>query len=307
LGLFHAPGFVLPLFNSLPGVVTVHDLAYLLYPAHFPTKRRHYFQWLVPPSLRRARRIITVSENSKRDLCRLLAVPEEKVRVIYNGVEPQFRVATQPALVERVRAKYELPPKIVLSVGVLEPRKNLERLVQAFALLRQRGIEHRLVLVGAAGWGYENLLRLPRELGLDDAVRFLGFVSQADLPLLYNAADLFVYPSLYEGFGLPALEAMACGTPVVVSHVSSLPEVVGDAGVLVDPHSVEGIAEAIYRCLRSDGLREELREAGLKQAARFSWHEAARQTLQVYREVLAIPDRKAATQELVAGERRQCE
>lgn len=290
LALFHSPAFVLPLLGPLPGVVTIHDLTHVLFPSYHPIRRRRYLRWLMPSSLRRARRIITVSYHTKKDLCRLFGVPEDKVRVVYNGVGSEFRVVDQPERLEDFRSRYGLPVKFVLYVGTIEPRKNLDRLIHAFDLLRQQGVEHQLVLAGARGWGCEGLRQLPTELGLEGEVCFLDFVPEADLPLLYNAADVLVYPSLYEGFGLPALEAMACGTPVVASNTSSLPEVVGSGGLLVDPYDAESLADAILQSLRSPSLREELRESGLKQAAQFTWSRAAKQTLAVFKEALASAD-----------------
>jgi len=181
-----------------------------------------------------------------------------------------------------VRRRYGLEGPFLLSVGSLEPGKNRERLLQAFARLQARGLKHTLVVAGQRAWRYEGEAPLARRLGLADSVRFLGHVPQADLPALYSAADLFVFPSLYEGFGLPALEAMACGTPVVASNVSALPEVVGDAALQVSPLDVEALADAIERLLRDDRLRADLRERGLERARQFSWEKAARRTAEVY-------------------------
>lgn len=288
LSLFHAPGFVLPLLSFLPGVVTIHDLCYLLFPDCFPARRRRYFEWLVPPSLRKARLIIAVSRQTRDDLCKFMAVAEEKVRVVYNGVGAQFRPGDRRAL--SIRDKYGLPPKMALFVGRLEPRKNLGRLIRALSVLRRtRAFEHKLVLAGQSDFGHERLLQLRSELNIEDDVLFTGFVPDSDLPALYNAADLFIYPSLYEGFGLPLLEAMACGTPTITSRTSSLREVAGEASLLVDPYDTFGMAKAMADVLSSRSLREKLSEAGLKQAAKFTWSRAASETMSVYQEVLEQP------------------
>jgi glycosyltransferase involved in cell wall biosynthesis len=216
---------------------------------------------------------------------RILRLPPERLFVIPEAAGPAFHPQDAVAI-EVVRRRYGLEGPFLLSVGSLEPGKNRERLLQAFARLQARGLKHALVVAGQRAWRYEGEAPLARRLGLADSVRFLGHVPQADLPALYSAADLFVFPSLYEGFGLPALEALACGTPVVASNVSALPEVVGDAALQVSPLDVEALADAMERLLRDDRLRSDLRERGLERAAQFSWEKAARQTAEVYHRVV---------------------
>jgi glycosyltransferase involved in cell wall biosynthesis len=233
-------------------------------------------------SARVADAVIVPSQAVRADVVRILGLPSERVFAIPEAAGPAFRPQDASAI-EAVRRRYGLDGPFVLSVGSLEPGKNRERLLQAFARMRARGLEHMLVVAGQRAWRYEGDEPLAQRLGLAGSVRFLGHVPQADLPALYSAADLFAFPSLYEGFGLPALEAMACGTPVVASNVSAVPEVVGDAALQVSPLDVEALAGAMERVLRDERLRADLRERGLKRAARFSWEETARRTAEVYK------------------------
>ena len=286
--LLHALAFVAPLFSPCPFVVTIYDLGFLLHPKSFEPLKRLYLSLFTRLSARRARRIIAISESTKRDVVRLLGVPPERVDVVHCGVDGTFR----PFPMERVaafRRRRGLPERFILFVGTLEPRKNVRRLVEAFAILKRRtaGLQAcKLVIGGAKGWMYEDIFARVEELGLGDEVLFPGYIPLEELPLWYNAAELFVYPSLYEGFGLPVLEAMACGTPVVASRTSSLPEVVGEAGMLVDPRDIGGLAEAMERALMDEGKRREMREKGLRRAGEFSWERTARETAQVYRRAM---------------------
>jgi len=222
----------------------------------------------------------------KADVERHLRLPPERVRVVPLAAAPSFRPLEDATKMAAVRAKYDLPERFILNVGALEPGKNQATLVRAFRRLRRGGVEQALVIAGPPAWRYERLLRLVDRLGLTDEVRFLGYVPAEDLVALYNLADLFAFPSLYEGFGLPPLEAMACGTPMVCSNAASLPEVVGDAAITVDPYDVEGLAQAMHRVLTDASLREELRAKGLAQAKQFTWERTARETVAVYRQVL---------------------
>ena len=282
--LFYSPDFVLP--PTLPRtrtVLTVHDLSFLHYPDHFVPKLVRYLESVVPRSVARADRVLADSEATRADLIRLLGVPPEKVEVLYSGVDPRFRPEPEPGERERLKARYGVGDQpYVLSVGTLQPRKNFVRLIRAFARLRSATLRlaPRLLIAGGRGWLYEEVLEEAERRG--DRVRLLGFVDDADLPALYRNARLFVFPSFYEGFGLPVLEAMACGVPVVCSSASSLPEVAGDAALLVDPHDEEGLAAAMERALADETLRAEMRARGLQQAARFTWDRAARQLLSVF-------------------------
>jgi glycosyltransferase involved in cell wall biosynthesis len=231
-----------------------------------------------------ADRVLVVSEATKQDLMRHCRVDGQKVRVIYNGVSERFHPLTES--LDSVRLRYNLPERFVLFVGTVEPRKNLARLVEAFNRVGRK-IAHSLVVVGAKGWKTSPIYREIGRSPLRDRIHVTGFVADGDLPAVYNLADAFVYPSLYEGFGIPVVEAMACGTPVVTSDVSALPEVAGDAAVLVDPLDVAQLAEAIERVLHDETLREMLRAKGIERAKRFSWDASAAKVVQCFREVCA--------------------
>jgi glycosyltransferase involved in cell wall biosynthesis len=284
--LLHALGFVSPIAWRGKTVVTVYDLSFLRFPEVYNRANRMYLGAFTPPSLRRADRVITISEDARRDVIELCGVAPERVTPILLAADPRFK-PSEPEDVEAFRRRHGLPERFVLYQGTLQPRKNVETLVRAYALLRSRGSDdHGLVLAGPRGWQYEPIFELTRQLGLEDAVTFPGFVPDDDLPLWYSSATVFAFPSRYEGFGLPLLEAMACGTPVVSSNASSLPEVVGDAGLLVDPSDVEGLCSALRQLLEDEPLRQALSAAGRVRARRFSWQRTASETVQVYREVL---------------------
>ncbi len=278
IDLLHSLAFVTPLICPCPSVVTIYDLSFLIFPKAFKLSKRLYLTLLTRPSARKARRIITISESTKRDAVRLLGVSSEKVDVVYCGVDKAFHPLPERE-VASFRQKRGLPEQIILFVGTIEPRKNVARLIEAYSRLRDRQV--KLVIGGARGWLYQEIFACVEELGLTDDVLFPGYIPPDELPLWYNAAELFVYPSLYEGFGLPPLEAMACGTPVIASNVSSLPEVVGEAGLTIDPMDSRGLAEAMNQVLSDRALRQSMRERGLARAGRFSWANAARETIGV--------------------------
>ena len=266
-------------------VVTIHDVIPLILPRTFTPRHRAVVRLALSRVRRRADRVIVPSHAVKRDVVQRLGLPEDLVTVTHHGCEPRFHPEADPASRRAAAARYGLPPRYVLAVGTLEPRKNLTTLLKAFARLRRAGEVDpalRLVLAGARGWLDEPIFRTVRSFGLDEVVRFPGFIDDDDLPDLYRGAEAFVFPSLYEGFGLPLLEAMACGAPVVASNTSSMPEVAGGAAMLVDPLDVGGMAAAVARILRDEGLRARLRGAGLARARRFSWETAARQVLDAY-------------------------
>jgi glycosyltransferase involved in cell wall biosynthesis len=283
LDLVHTTAFVGPLASSCPFVVTVHDLSFLFFPQSFRSLRRSYLRVFARMSVRQARRVIAVSESTKNDLVKLYGISPAKIDVVYNGVDASF----QPLPADRVasfRQQNRLPDRFILFVGTLEPRKNIVRLIEAYAKLPKERLP--LLLVGGKGWFYDEIFARVEALGLTGEVHFVGFVPAEDLPLWYNAADLFVYPSIYEGFGLPPLEAMACGTAVITSTASSLPEVVGKAGRLVDPTDTDALAGAMAQVLGNRDVQQELEAAGLVQAAGFSWESAARGTVDSYRRAL---------------------
>jgi glycosyltransferase involved in cell wall biosynthesis len=283
--LFHATDHLLPRLSRVKSVFTLHDLVFRFYPESHKPLNRWFLTLMMPRFLHAADAAIAVSECTKRDAMRLYGVDEAKIRVIYEGVHPRFS-RSRPEAVSAARQKYQLPQRYVLCVSTIEPRKNLISLIEAYHALRKQGTDGPLVIVGKKGWLYESFFRRLRELGLEDEVIFPGFVPDEDLPAFYSAAEVFVFPSLYEGFGLPVLEAMACGTPVITSNTSSLPEVAGEAALVIDPTSTEQLAQTMRRMLENEDLRRELRVKGPKQAAKFTWEDAARRTLEVYRSVL---------------------
>jgi len=288
--IFHATEHLLPPLRGVRTVFTFHDAIYALFPQYHLPLNRLFLGLMMPRFLRRADAIIAVSECSKRDAVRLYGIDPARIRVIYEGVDARFQPVTDLARLAQVRARYALPERYILYVGTIEPRKNLTTLLEAFHVSRSMfhaagNTALKLVIGGKTGWLYEGLFRKLRELGLEDEVLLPGYIADEDLPAVYSAASVFVFPSLYEGFGLPPLEAMACGTPVVCSSASSLPEVCGEAALLVEPTDVSALAQAIERVLSDEPLRAALRARGLAQAAKFSWERTARETLAVYREV----------------------
>jgi len=286
LDLFHQPDFVLPPVKAkTPTIVTIHDLSFVREPDSVMTgMSRHLNKW-VPWSVNKATHVIAVSEATRQDLIELYQTPPEKITTIYHGVTPHFAPVTDPAQLEAVRQKYGLgAAPFILSVGTIQPRKNYQRLIQAFAQLPTG--EHNLVLAGGMGWQAEEILAEARKPALKNRVLLPGFIADEDLPALFSAADLFAYPSLYEGFGLPVLEAMACGTPVVCSNNSSLPEVAGEAGLQVDPLDVQAITATMADVLVSNSLHEEMSAKGRKQAAKFTWRQAVKDLMGLYQRLL---------------------
>lgn len=284
--LVHGMGFALPLLWQGPSVVTIFDLSFVRYPQRLGMERRLYLRAVTQASARMARRVITISESSKTEIVALLGIPAEKVDVAPPGVSPDFR----PLPAEEVaafREHQQLPERLILYVGTLEPRKNLETLVHAYARLPQRGAV-KLALVGARGWQVESLFALIERLNLTQDILLVGYVPRETLPLWYNVAEVFAYPSIYEGFGMPPVEAMACGIPVVTSNTTSLPEAVGAAGVLLPPTDVDAWAETLARLLDDPAARAERATLGCQHARRFRWDFTARQTAESYRRALGV-------------------
>lgn len=280
--VYHCSYYLMPYWTGVPTVLTVYDLIPLLFPRHSSAKARLLFRWLTALALRTAASVVAISHSTRRDLLGVLRVPPQKVTVVPLAAGPGFRPQLA-AEVARVRLRYALPVDYVLYLGSNKPHKNLVRLVAAWAQLQPQPFP--LVVAGAWDPRHQRPRECAQTLGLDDEIRWLGRVPDSDLPALYTGAIAFVFPSLYEGFGLPVLEAMACGTPVACSNSSSLPEVSGDAAVAFDPTSVRAIADGLAGVLASADLRAELRERGLRQATRFSWERAARETIEAYRRV----------------------
>ncbi|HLY65605.1 MAG TPA: glycosyltransferase family 1 protein, partial [Chloroflexota bacterium] len=299
LDLLHSPDYIPPLIRRCRSVITVHDLAFLRWPELLTPDSRAYFNGHIDRAVRSADHIIAVSQATKRDLVELLNAPAEKVAVIYEAaafspVIPTVMRSVEPSISHPLaeedseldargdRRTHRDPADYVLFVGTLEPRKNLVRLIEAFAGVRRRGYDGVLLLAGRVGWLAEPVLE-----AIDQHSPFVRHISvdSSELPDLYRHARLLAFPSLYEGFGLPVLEAMACGTPVLTSNISSLPEIAADAALLVDPASVEEIEDGLWRLLTDPELANQLRAKGLARAAEFSWERAARQTLDVYHRV----------------------
>jgi glycosyltransferase involved in cell wall biosynthesis len=286
IDLFHGTMAMLPLAATVPMVITIYDLVLEKFPETMYWKNWLSLKTLMRVSARKALKIIAISENTKKDIMDCFGIEDEKIRVIYLGVDRQFSPQPDPNEAD-VLSKYNLPSGYILNVGTLEPRKNLLRLINAYKMVAStREPVPKLVIVGWQGWRNEDLGKLVRESGLADQVVLVGYVPDDDLPTLYRNATVFVYPSLYEGFGLPPLEAMACGTPVITSNVSSIPEVVGDAGILIDPYNTTEIARAIASVLNNEELRESLRTSGLVRSRLFNWDKTARETLKLYQEVI---------------------
>jgi glycosyltransferase involved in cell wall biosynthesis len=284
--LVHAMAYALPVGWSGPSVVTVYDLSFLLFPKSFKLANRLYLAAATRATVHRARRVLTISEHARRDIVRLLSVPEECVDVTYPAVEDRYRRLPADE-VEAFRVARGLPEAFVFTLGTLEPRKNLVGLLQAFAHLSKP--RPPLYVAGGSGWHTSPIFDTVRQLEITDEVHFLGFVPEDELPLWYNAARLFAFPSLYEGFGLPVLEAMACGAPVVTSTAASLPEVGGKAAVLVPPQDTDRIAQEMARVLDDPQLRIELRAAGHIQASRFSWRAMTDRTVASYNQAVELP------------------
>ena len=283
LQVYHSPTHMLPLGLTCPAVVTIHDLFYLDRKLH---RRRNqvYLSVMTKLAVRRATRIVAASEYTRRALEARYPEVRGRVDVVYPGIDRSLLERPSAEELERFRARVGLDGKYVLSVGTLEPRKNLVRLIDAFERMVDEGqAEHRLVLVGALGWKTRGLEQALARSKYRERIHCVGHVSDQELACWYAGAEVFVYPSLKEGFGVPPVEAMTLGTPVVTSNTTSLPEVVGEAALQVDPYNVDAIAAAMLRVVREDGLAGELRSAGTRRARRYDWPESARQHLAVYR------------------------
>jgi glycosyltransferase involved in cell wall biosynthesis len=281
----HFTNSIAPLSLSCPFAVTLYDMSLFLFPSLQPRRSLWLVRSILPAVARKAAAVITVSHSSKQDIIQVLKLPSEKVHVVHGAAADAFHRIEDSAALEIARRKYSLDAPFILAVSTLEPRKNLSRLVAAFCELRRRGRREQLVLAGQFGWRYGPLLRQIEASGCKNAIRLLNYVPGEDLPAIYNLARAVAFPSLYEGFGLPIVEAMACGIPVLTSRRSAMAEVGEGAALLVDPLRNEEIEEGLYRLLTDNSLREELSEAGFKRAKRFSWDRAADETLAVYQKI----------------------
>jgi glycosyltransferase involved in cell wall biosynthesis len=291
LDLLHSLHYTRPIRLPCASVVTFHDMTFFLYPHLHTLPKRLFFPQAIRLSARKADALIADSESTRQDAIRLLHVSPAKIFTVPLGVSQAYHPILQPERLEQVRRRYSLPEHFILYVGLVEPRKNLPMLLRAY----QRLLEHHrqqgsgdappLVVVGRFGWRVEGIFELVDTLAIKEKVQFSGYIPAEDLPIVYNLADVFVYPSLYEGFGLPPLEAMACGTPVITTAVSSMPEHVGDAGILIPPQDERALFQALLALLQDPDLRRQLSEKGPERAAQYSWNRTAQETLNVYRRV----------------------
>ncbi len=290
--VLHGPATLVPLTSSRhASVVTIHDLVAFLFPDTIPHKYALYMRWLIRRVVHRADHIISVSQNTKDDLVQVLGIAPEKITVVHEAATSRFQPVEDPMALETVRRRYGIDRPFFYHLGNIEPRKNLVRLIKAFLKVRsQRPGQVKLVISGQKGWLTNKIFRTLGPMDYGEDIIFTGYLPTGDLPLLMNASLAFVFPSLYEGFGLPVLEAMCCGTPVITSNISSLPEIVGGAAVLVDPYDERAIAGGMARVLDDADLRARLRRKGIERARGFSWERAAEGTLKVYRRAL---DKKA--------------
>ncbi len=287
LDLFHSPDFVLPpVAKGIPTLLTVHDLSFVHYPEVYPSVLVAYLNRVVPWSIRRATHVLADSAATRDDLVAAWQVPADKITVLYSGVNQQFRPVTEPEILTAVANRYHLDDTpYFLSVGTVQPRKNYQMLIRAFAPVAAV-YPHNLYIAGGKGWLYDDMLAEIERQGLNGRVRFLGFVADADLPALYSRATLFLFPSLYEGFGLPLLEAMQCGVPVVTSYSSSLPEVVGETAVQLSPHDQNAWTTTLQNLVADPAWRAQLVAAGYRRARQFSWQKAAQELLSLYQALL---------------------
>jgi glycosyltransferase involved in cell wall biosynthesis len=294
IDLLFTPSVAIPFFTHVKTVTVIHDMIpFHKSVAKYTRLRSSYIRSATAQAIRKSNRLIAVSETTKREMMRFCDVPADKISVCLEGVDQKYQKITSLSVIHEKRLKYNLPDKFILFVGTLEPGKNLFRLIEAFYQLKKENrITQKLVIVGAYGWGNgirpaktneEVLQALPVA---KDEIIFSGYVPDEDLPLIYNAADLFVFPSLYEGFGLPPLEAMACGTPVITSNLSSLPEIVGEAGLLIDPYNTKELADAIERVLKDNTLKQAMINKGFLQVKKFSWRSAAEIIHNVFHQIV---------------------
>jgi alpha-1,3-rhamnosyl/mannosyltransferase len=289
--LFHAPHYVVPPLTTRRFVVTIHDCIHLRFPQYLPSRGAFYYaRAMLTMAARRSARVLTVSQASKDDILHYLKVPSDKVEVIYNALDTTLAGEPTPEDVARVRERFLLTSPFILYTGNIKPHKNVDRLIEAFSILRRSGVEDvKLLIIGDEISKYPNLRRLVHRFQIHQHVRFLGFVPDATLAVLYRQAAVFVFPSLYEGFGLPPLEAMAAGAPVITSNISSLPEVVGDAAILIDPMDSGAIANAMGRVLGDPALRDDLIRRGRQRVKTFSWERSVARVRQVYAELARMP------------------
>lgn len=279
LDLLHSLHYTRPAILPCASVVTFHDMTFFLYPQlHTPSKRL-FFPLAMRWSARFAQALIAVSESTRRDAMRILNLPNDKIFTVPSGIDRSFRPITDPLQRQACKEKYQLPDRFILYVGLIEPRKNIPMLIKAYARLHSAP---PLVLVGRLGWMTEDLMKLIEETGMKDQIILTGYIPPEDLPIVYNLSEIFAYPSLYEGFGFPPLEAMACGVPVITTAISAMMDLIGEGGLLIPPQNEVALAEAMQKLLDNATLRQELSRRGRQQAAQYTWENTATQTMQVY-------------------------
>lgn len=283
IDIFHSPETMIPIFGNTPSIATVNDLISFLFPAGHDLKARLAANFY-PPVFRKAKRLIAISENTSMDIQNRFGISTGKISVVpISYDEDLFKPVEDPSGVLR---KYDVKQPYILFVGVLSPRKNVGRLIEAFGIILKRGVDINLVIAGPFGWQCKSVFDTVNNLGFSERIKFTGPVDSSDLPAIYSGASIFVFPSLYEGFGIPVLEAMACGTPVITSNVSSLPEVAGDAALLIDPHSSTDLADAICRLISDRDMANLLKTKGFERIKKYSWMRTAEETLKIYRDVV---------------------
>jgi glycosyltransferase involved in cell wall biosynthesis len=284
--LCHYTNASAPLWQNRPFVLTIHDASLFLHRQYHPLSRLLAIRTLLPTLARRAAAIITVSEHARDDLAQTLRLPSDKIHVIYEAPPPEFEPVTDHHYLAQLRQRYALPERYILYLGTLEPRKNLSRLVQSVSRLHRYGCRVPLVLAGPKGWRMNGFDQELERLTAESVVQYLGYVPATDLPGLYTLATLFAFPSLYEGFGLPPLEAMACGTPVLTSQSSAMAEVGGEAVYLINPYDVDALTDGLHHLLTNATLRAELSHRGRQHVRQYSWKQAAEATTAVYQQIL---------------------
>jgi glycosyltransferase involved in cell wall biosynthesis len=291
IDLLHSLHYTRPVILPCASVVTFHDMTFLLYP-HLHTRiKRLFFPLAIRFSAKQSEALIAISESTRADSIRLLSIPSHRIFTVDNGINEEFRPISNRVQLEECRQKYRLPREFILYVGLIEPRKNLPLLFKAYARLVRKGNCPPLVIVGRFGWKYEGINRHLEAFDLRDRVLFTGYLPSQDLPIVYNLAQIFVYPSLYEGFGFPPLEAMSCGTPVITTSVSAMIDHVGDAGILVPPQDEDALLEAMRNLLGDREMQENLSIKGRKRSADFTWKRTAQETLQIYRRVVTMTEK----------------
>jgi len=286
IDLLHAAGFTLPPKIRCKTIITIFDMTFFTMPEVHQKRKIAYFTSIMPSTLKKANMIIAISEQTKKDIIKVLNIPEKKIKTIYLGLNKNFKHIDDLKLINNIKKKYGLKDRYILFVGTIEPRKNISNLVRAYYALKKKGMEHQLVIVGKLGWNYKEIFNLISRFNITNDIKFTNYILDEDMPFIYNGADAFVYPSLYEGFGIPILEAMACGTPVITSNVSSMPEVTKDAAILVDPNSVEEICSSIKNVLSNTELATLMKEKGIKRASFFDNKKMAAQTTELYKNIL---------------------